>query len=76
MNAAICICTIRSVKIHTGAGAIADIGALVQEAGYHKAFLVCTKGINILRFNAGSILDYTTAPVCGWAGTSSGRASG
>lgn len=119
---------VQSVKIHTGAGAIADIGALIQEAGYHKAFLVCTKGmvkrgliariqgclraagvdsviydaaepdppaeivdqgaarckehhcdcvvaigggssmdaakgINILRFNAGSILDYTTAPI-------------
>lgn len=119
---------VQSVKVHTGVGVIANIGTLVQEAGYHKAFLVCTKGmvkrgliakiqnylqeagvdsviydaavpdppaeivdegaalckehhcdcvvaigggssmdaakgINILRFNAGSILDYTTAPI-------------
>lgn len=123
---------VQSVKVHTGVGAIADIGTLIHEAGYHKAFLVCTKGmvkrgliaqvqgylqtagvdsvifddaepdppaevvnrgaalckehscdcvvaigggssmdaakgINILRFNEGSILDYTTAPIspCG-----------
>lgn len=119
---------VQSVKIHTGIGAIADIGTLLQEAGYRNAFLVCTKGmvkrglmaeiqgylqqagvdsviydealpdppaqivdqgaelckakhcdcvvavgggssmdtakgINILRFNDGSILDYATAPI-------------
>lgn len=124
---------VQSVKIHTGMGSVANIGTLLQEAGYHKAFLVCTqgmvkrgligeiqnrlqtagvdsvvydaavpdppaeivdqgaalckeqncdcvvgigggssmdaaKGINILRFNDGSILDYASAPIAQCSG--------